>query len=61
MADCFPLNADYVGCSGRVALPANGVGVNYECVPFVPFIDRVLPTSLCYLRQWSRPGAGPVR
>jgi asparagine synthase (glutamine-hydrolysing) len=60
MVSQVPLNADYLGCAGRVAVPHNEISIDYECVPFVTFTDRIPPRSRAYLRQWTRPGPGQV-
>jgi asparagine synthase (glutamine-hydrolysing) len=56
MVNHSPLNADYLGCAGRVTLLHNEASIDYECAPFVTFTERTLPASPAYLRQWTRPG-----
>lgn len=56
MADHHSLCADYVGCCGRMSLPARGADLDYRLVPFVAFPDRVWPPGTHVVRQWTRPG-----
>ncbi|QIS20608.1 asparagine synthase-related protein [Nocardia terpenica] len=54
--DHSPLTVDYLGCAGRVSLPRDGAPVDYACVPFTAFPERIVPEGPVYLRQWTRPG-----